>query len=139
MLAKVPPQADFDTGPRNLGAGAERLCVVTRQVKPVDEMIRFVAGPQGEVVPDLKRKLPGRGIWITADRATLGEAVKRNVFAKSFKREVRVADRLVRDVGQRVVGVAVDELAERAEAGREVLRRQVRLPDHEVRPHRQDR
>ena len=53
MLAKVPPQADFDTGPRNLGAGAERLCVVTRQVKPLDEMMRTpgVCGPKVDTPP----------------------------------------------------------------------------------------
>ena len=44
---------------------AERLCAATRSVKPVDDMIRFVVGPDG-VVPDLKRKLPGRGVWVTA-------------------------------------------------------------------------
>ena len=62
-----------------------------RELKPVDEMIRFVVGPDGDAVPDLKRKLPGRGIWITATRAALDEAVKRNVFARGFKRDVRVA------------------------------------------------
>ena len=61
----------------------------TRAVKPVDELIRFVVGPDG-VVPDLKRKLPGRGLWITAERAALKDAVTRNVFARGFKREVRV-------------------------------------------------
>ena len=54
-------------------------------------MIRFVVGPDGDVVPDIKRKLPGRGIWITGTRAALEEAVKRNVFARGFKRDVRTA------------------------------------------------
>ena len=54
-------------------------------------MLRFVVGPSGEVVPDVKRKLPGRGIWITATRAALEEAVKRKVFARGFKRDVSVA------------------------------------------------
>ena len=58
---------------------------------PVAELIRFVVGPAGEVVPDVKRKLPGRGLWITASRAAVEEAVKRNVFARGFKRQVRVA------------------------------------------------
>src|SRR5215213_1983430 len=80
---------ELDAGPRSSGSGTERFCVVTRNVKPVDELIRFVVGPDG-VVPDLKRKLPGRGLWITADRATLKDAVTRNVFARGFKREVTV-------------------------------------------------
>ena len=50
-------QAALDAGPRSSAAGAERFCAVTRAVKPVDDMIRFVPGPDG-VVPDLKRKLP---------------------------------------------------------------------------------
>ena len=85
MLAEAQ-QTDFDTGPRSLGAGGERLCVVSRQVKPVAEMIRFVVGPQGEVVPDLKRKLPGRGLWVTASRVDLVEAVRRGAFARGFGR-----------------------------------------------------
>ena len=68
----------------------ERIARSPRELKPVDEMIRFVVGPAGEVVPDVKRKLPGRGIWITATRAAVDEAVKRNVFARGFKRDVRV-------------------------------------------------
>ena len=58
---------------------------------PVDDMVRFVVAPDGAVVPDVKRKLPGRGIWITGTRAAIDEAVKRNVFARGFKREVKVA------------------------------------------------
>ena len=53
-------------------------------------MIRFVVGPDGEAVPDLKRKLPGRGVWVTATRGALGEAIKRKVFARGFKRDVRL-------------------------------------------------
>ena len=64
MLARTPND-ELDAGPRKGGPGTERLCALTRAVKPVDELIRFVVGPDG-VVPDLKRKLPGRGLWITA-------------------------------------------------------------------------
>ena len=82
---------ELDAGPHKGGRGAERLCAVTRSVKPVDALIRFVVGPDGAVLPDLKRKLPGRGLWISADRATLKEAVARKAFPRGFKREVRVA------------------------------------------------
>jgi len=85
---------ELDAGPRKGGPGAERLCAVTRAVKPVEELIRFVVGPDG-VVPDLKRKLPGRGLWITADRPTLKDAVTRNVFARGFKRDVRATAELI--------------------------------------------
>jgi len=120
MLAKVPPQADFDTGPRNLGAGAERLCVVTRQVKPVDEMIRFVTGPQGEVVPDLKRKLPGRGVWVTATRTDLAQAVKRGAFGKSFGRAVTVSPDFVQATERLLERSALDALAIAGKAGQVV-------------------
>lgn len=110
MLAQAQ-QTDFDTGPRSLGAGTERLCVVTRQVKPVAEMIRFVVGPQGEAVPDLKRKLPGRGIWITATRAELAEAVRRGAFAKGFGRPVRIPDDFVAATERLLERSALDALA----------------------------
>ncbi|HET7680748.1 MAG TPA: RNA-binding protein [Xanthobacteraceae bacterium] len=110
MLAQAH-QTDFDTGPRSLGAGGERLCVVTRQVKPVAEMIRFVLGPQGEVVPDLKRKLPGRGIWVTASRADLAEAVRRGAFARGFGRSVKIPDGFVETTERLLERSALDALA----------------------------
>ena len=66
------PDIDLDAGPR--AQELERMCVATRTVRPVADMIRFVIGPDGEAVPDLKRKLPGRGVWVTA---TPGCAVRR--------------------------------------------------------------
>jgi uncharacterized protein len=76
-----------------------------------------VVGPNGEAVPDLKSKLPGRGIWVTATRDALGEAIKRKVFARGFKREVRLpADFVARTEGllERAV---VDALAVAGKAG----------------------
>ena len=55
---------ELDHGPRS--RGAERFCVVTRAVRPIERMIRFVIAPNGEAVPDIKRNLPGRGVWVTA-------------------------------------------------------------------------
>src|ERR1700690_439040 len=78
---------DLDRGP---SAAGERFCALSRGARPGDELIRFVVGPAGEAVPDIKRKLPGRGIWITASRDALEEAIKRKVFSRGFKREVHV-------------------------------------------------
>jgi predicted RNA-binding protein YlxR (DUF448 family) len=119
MLAQAH-QTDFDSGPRSLGAGAERLCVVSRQVKPVGEMIRFVVGPQGEAVPDLKRKLPGRGIWVTATRADLAEAVRRGAFARGFGRPVKIADDFVEGIERLLERSALDALAIAGKAGQVV-------------------
>jgi predicted RNA-binding protein YlxR (DUF448 family) len=116
MLAKVD-HAELDTGPRASAPGTERFCVVTRTVKPVDELIRFVIGPDGAVVPDLKRKLPGRGIWITSSRATLAEAIRRNTFARGFRREVRVAPGLVAQTDALLERAALDALAIAGKAG----------------------
>src|ERR1035441_1959810 len=90
MLATVH-DSELDHGATKVVPGMERHCALSRTLKPVDEMIRFVVGPGDETVPDIKRKLPGRGIWITATRAALDDAIKRNVFARAFKRNVRVA------------------------------------------------
>ena len=46
--------------------GSQRTCIVTRAKLPPDELLRFVLAPDGQVVPDLKRKLPGRGVWVQA-------------------------------------------------------------------------
>lgn len=75
----------LDSGPALGRRRPERTCIVTRTVQDPDAMIRFVLGPEGEVVPDLKAKLPGRGAWVSASRATLGEAIKRRQFQRAFK------------------------------------------------------
>jgi predicted RNA-binding protein YlxR (DUF448 family) len=88
MEAVARAGVELDAGPH--AREPERLCVVTRATRPVAELIRFVIGPGGEVVPDVKGKLPGRGVWITAARETVEIAVKRHAFARGFKRDVRV-------------------------------------------------
>lgn len=94
-----------------------RMCAVTRQVRPIDELIRFVVAPSGEVIPDLKRKLPGRGLWVSASRQTLAEAVRRHQFSKGFKREVRVSPTLPADTEALLVRSMIDALAMAAKAG----------------------
>lgn len=115
MLA-IADHADLDHGPRTK-SGTERMCAVTRQVAPVEDLIRFVLSPAGEAVPDLKRKLPGRGLWVSLSRATVAEAAKRNVFSRSFKREVQVSKTLADDVERMMVRGACDALAMAAKAG----------------------
>jgi predicted RNA-binding protein YlxR (DUF448 family) len=115
MLAETHHD-ELDAGPRKGAPGAERLCAVTRSVKPVDDLIRFVIGPDG-VVPDLKRKLPGRGLWITADKLTLKEAVTRNVFARGFKRDIRATAELVDRTELLLQRAVLDALAIAGKAG----------------------
>src|ERR1041384_8485410 len=87
-----------DTGPRDARGATSRTCIVTRAVKPVDELLRCVTAPDGAVVADLKRRLPGRGVWVTGTRSAVDEAVKRKAFGRGLKREVRAAPALGRAV-----------------------------------------
>jgi predicted RNA-binding protein YlxR (DUF448 family) len=118
MLAFADP--DLDNGPRTEKSATMRMCAVTRAVRPIDELIRFVVSPQGEVVPDLKRKLPGRGLWVSASRQTVAEAVRRHQFSKGFKRDVRVAPALAADTENLLIRSVIDALAMAAKAGQVV-------------------
>ena len=118
MLAIV--EAELDNGPRTEKSATMRMCAISREVRPVDELIRFVLSPEGAVVPDLKRKLPGRGLWITASRARVAEAVRRNQFTRGFRRDVRAAPSLASDTENLLVRSAVEALAMAAKAGQVV-------------------
>ena len=118
MLAIADP--DLDNGPRTDRSATMRMCAVTRAVRPIDELIRFVVSPQGDVMADLKRKLPGRGLWVSASRQAVAEAVRRNQFGKGFKRDVRVAPTLAADTESLLERSAIEALAMAAKAGQVV-------------------
>src|SRR5882757_6820653 len=118
MLASADP--DLDDGPRTPKSATTRMCAVSREVRPIDELIRFVVAPTGEVIPDLKRKLPGRGMWISASRRSVAEAVRRHQFSKGFKRDVRVAPTLPADTEALLLRSVVEALAMAAKAGQVV-------------------
>lgn len=63
----------------------ERMCIVTREVRDEAELLRFARAPDGTVVPDLARKLPGRGVWVSLSREKLAEAVRKGLFARGFQ------------------------------------------------------
>ena len=88
--------------------GSQRRCVVTRKERAPDDLLRFVLDPSGAVVPDLARKLPGRGIWVTADKASVAAAVKANAFAKSLKRQAIAAP----DLPERIESLLVKRVLE---------------------------
>jgi len=116
MLA-IAQDNELDRGATSVAPGTERTCALTRELKPVSEMIRFVVGPAGDAVPDVKRKLPGRGIWVTATRDAIEDARKRNVFARGFKRDVSVAADLAAQTEQLIERAALDALAMAGKAG----------------------
>jgi len=119
MLA-LADSVDLDNGPRTNRSGTMRMCAVTRQVRPIDELIRFVVAPSGEVIADLKRKLPGRGLWVSSSYRAVAEAARRNQFGKGFKRDVRVAPTLAADTEQLLVRGVIEALAMAAKAGQVV-------------------
>jgi len=118
MLAVADP--DLDNGPRTDRSATMRMCAVTREVRGIDELIRFVVAPTGEVIPDLKRKLPGRGLWVSASRRTVAEAVRRHQFSKGFKRDVRAAPSLAADTEFLLIRSVTEALAMAAKAGQVV-------------------
>jgi predicted RNA-binding protein YlxR (DUF448 family) len=117
MLAIAQANDELDRGAASVAPGTQRTCALTRELKPVGEMIRFVVGPAGEAVADVKRKLPGRGLWITATREALEEAARRNVFARGFKRAVKVAPDLAETTERMLERAALDALAIAAKGG----------------------
>ena len=101
MSAAREPSAQArgqNTGASGRESVATRQCAVSRAQLPVDALIRFVVGPNGSVVPDLKRRLPGRGVWLTCNRGTVDHAVQKGHFSRAFKRRVEVSA----DLGEQV-------------------------------------
>ncbi len=98
-----------------------RQCVVTRERLDVNELVRFVLDPNDLVVPDLKRKLPGRGVWVTANAEKIEIAVKKDLFKKAFRQSVTVAGDLVEQIDRLLRTSALQRLALTNKAGQLVL------------------
>lgn len=125
----------------------DRTCIVTRETREPDALIRFVAAPDRSIVPEIKRKLPGRGCWVTAERRFVDEAARKNLFRKGLKSDVAVSpelgamvDRvlaqnalgalgLARKAGAVVLGAAKVEAAVRGGAALAVLHAAEAQPD----------
>lgn len=88
--------------------GPERRCIASSTVAPKSTLIRFVAGPDGMVVPDLAGKLPGRGLYVAPDRAALTQAGKRGLFSRAAKTPLRAPDGLADLVESLLVRRVVD-------------------------------
>ena len=86
------------TTPRRDKTGRTRMCILTRQVRPEADLLRFVAGPGGAIVPDLRARLPGRGVWVGLDRASVTEAAGRKLFARALKADVTADPGIADDV-----------------------------------------
>jgi hypothetical protein len=99
---------------------ADRMCIVTREVMNEDRLIRFVRGPQGEAVPDINRKLPGRGVWVELAKSRVREAAKKKLFSRGFKAETRAPEGLGERVGELLRKQALSYLSLAKKAGEAV-------------------
>lgn len=99
---------------------AERMCIVTREVRDEAQLIRFVRGPEGVVVPDINRKLPGRGVWVSLSRSKVAEAVKRKAFSRGLGETSAAGLELPDQVGGLLRKAAVSYISLAKKAGEAV-------------------
>lgn len=95
----------------------ERRCIATRESLPKSGLVRFVAGPDGRVVPDILERLPGRGIWVKAERAALEKAVSGGLFARNAGGDAAVPEGLADSVERALAARVVELLAMSRKAG----------------------
>jgi uncharacterized protein len=95
----------------------ERMCVVTRESGPEETRIRFALSPDGLVVPDLQRKLPGRGVWVSLARDKVAEAVKRQAFTRGFDEACRVDADMPERISALLRGQVISHLSLARKAG----------------------
>ncbi|MES2333397.1 MAG: RNA-binding protein [Pseudomonadota bacterium] len=98
----------------------ERKCIATGESQPKAGLIRFCLGPDGQIVPDVLGKLPGRGIYVSATRAAIDKAAKKNLFSRAARQPVKVPERLADLVEARVAQRTVELLSMARKAGEAV-------------------
>ncbi|HEY9040316.1 MAG TPA: RNA-binding protein [Roseovarius sp.] len=123
--------------PKDHEDGPERKCIATGEVQPKFGLIRFVIGPEGQIAPDLAEKLPGRGIWVAADRAALDKAATKGLFARAARQPVQVPEELTDWVesllAQRVVNlISLARKSGRAVSGYEKVKASLDKEEAEV-------
>jgi predicted RNA-binding protein YlxR (DUF448 family) len=120
-LATAMPRAESLAPP---ATGPQRSCIATGETGAPERMIRFVVGPEGDVVPDLARRLPGRGLWVKAERAAVERAVAKNLFAKAARNATGASVKPAADLADRVERLllerALADLGRARRAGRAV-------------------
>jgi predicted RNA-binding protein YlxR (DUF448 family) len=106
--------------PKNRSDGPERKCIATGEVHPKYGLIRFVIGPDGQVVPDVLGKLPGRGMYVSADRTALEKAAAKGLFSRAAKKPVKVPEDLLDEVERQLARRVVDLISLQRKAGKAV-------------------
>jgi len=98
-------------------ASRKRKDIVLGEAIEESRLIRFVAGPDGAVVPDLARKLPGRGIWVGADRESVATAARKGLFSRAAKAKLAAAPDLADQVELLLARRVLDGLGLARKAG----------------------
>jgi uncharacterized protein len=104
-------------GAAKLREEPERRCIVTGDSGPKGGLVRFVVGPDNAIWPDVTNRLPGRGIYVSADRTALDKAVARNLFLRAAKAQVTVAPDLTAQVEALLVHRVTDLISLSRKAG----------------------
>jgi len=113
-----PPEPGTDARPRtHAEAARERRDVVSGEAMPESRLIRFAIGPAGEVVPDLGRNLPGRGVWVEATREAVETAAKKGLFSRSAKTKALAPPDLAETVEKLLARRCLDGLGLARRAG----------------------
>ena len=86
----------------------ERKCIATGESQPKVGLIRFCLGPEDMVVPDILARLPGRGFYVSADRAAIDKAVKKGLFARAARQPVKLPENLADLVEQLMLRRVID-------------------------------
>ena len=123
--------------PKDRTDGPDRKCIASGEVRPKYGLVRFVIGPDNQVVPDILGKLPGRGMYVSADRAAIEKASKKGLFARSVKASVQapegLADEVERQLARRVVDlISLQRKAGKAVAGFEKVKNWLQMEEAEV-------
>ena len=102
--------------PASTEAGFRR-CIASGASRPRDALLRFVVDPGGALVPDLGESLPGRGLWVSAERAALSKACERGLFARAARRPIAVAPDLIDEIERQLTARTLDILGLARRAG----------------------
>ena len=114
-MARRPAKARHDED-----GGTVRRCIVTGEIRPKGELVRFVVGPEGSVVPDIACRLPGRGLWLTARRDIVATATAKRLFARAARAQVGVDERLADRIEQLLAARCCEILGLACRAGQAV-------------------
>ena len=98
-------------------AGSERTCIVTGTKDVPDAMLRFALSPEGSVVPDIRRKLPGRGVWTRLSFDTVSRAAAKQAFSRAFRAKAEAPAALAETVGALLERDALQSLSIANKAG----------------------